>query len=52
MQNENNLKLKAIRNDHENEIKFDGFAKFCDQKEISHNFCTARTPEHNGVTKK
>jgi len=43
IQNEKDLKIKVLRNDHGSEFQNELFEKFCEENEIMHNFSTPRT---------
>ena len=52
VQNEKDLKIKAIRSDHGGEFQNEYFEKFCENHGISHNFSAPRTPQQNGVVER
>jgi transposase InsO family protein len=51
-ENEFELKLKKVRSDNGSEFKNTNVEKFCDEKEIKHEFSTTYTPEQNGVVER
>nr|GFA30879.1 putative ribonuclease H-like domain-containing protein [Tanacetum cinerariifolium] len=52
VENQNDVKVKQIRNDNEAEFRNSKLESFCDDKGISHNFSSDYTPEQNGVAKR
>ena len=52
VQNEKDLKIKAIRSDHGGEFQKELFENFCEEHGISHNFSAPRTPQQNGVVER
>ena len=52
VQNEKDLKIKSIRNDHGGEFQNEIFEKFCEKHGISHNFSAPKTPRQNGVVER
>ena len=52
VQNEKDLKIKAIRSDHGGEFQNELFENFCEEHGISHNFSAPRTPQQNGVVER
>jgi transposase InsO family protein len=52
IENEKNCKIGYIRSDHGGEFTSHVFEMFCEEKDISHNFSTPRTPQQNGVVEK
>ncbi|KAJ9556367.1 hypothetical protein OSB04_010981 [Centaurea solstitialis] len=52
MERLNNLTVRSIRSDHGTEFKNSTLETFFDQKGISHNFSSVRTPQQNGVAER
>ncbi|KAJ9566903.1 hypothetical protein OSB04_002869 [Centaurea solstitialis] len=52
MERLNNLTVRSIRSDHEIEFKNSTLETFFDQKGISQNFSSVRTPQQNGVAER
>ncbi|KAJ9567585.1 hypothetical protein OSB04_003551 [Centaurea solstitialis] len=52
MERLNNLTVRSIRSDHETEFKNSTLETFFDQKGISQNFSSVRTPQQNGVAER
>ncbi|GJZ66479.1 putative ribonuclease H-like domain-containing protein [Tanacetum coccineum] len=52
IENLGDKKVKIIRCDNEIEFKNRVMSEFCEQKCIKREFSVARTPQHNGVTKR
>ena len=50
--NEKKFLIQNIRSDHGTKFENQDFEKFCDEKDIDHNFSAPRTPQQNGVVKK
>ncbi|KAI3672760.1 hypothetical protein L6452_38859 [Arctium lappa] len=48
----NNLTVRSIRSDHGTEFKNSSLNNFFENKEISHNFSSVRTPQQNGVAER
>ena len=48
----NNLIVRAIRSDHGTEFKNSTLISFFEEKGISHNFSSVRTPQQNGVAER
>ncbi|KAI3681360.1 hypothetical protein L6452_36153 [Arctium lappa] len=48
----NNLTVRSIRSDHGTEFKNSSLNNFFENKGISHNFSTVRTPQQNGVAER
>ncbi|KAI3707390.1 hypothetical protein L6452_25856 [Arctium lappa] len=48
----NNLTVRSIRSDHGTEFKNSSLNNFFENKGISHNFSSVRTPQQNGVTER
>ncbi|KAI3745848.1 hypothetical protein L6452_08259 [Arctium lappa] len=48
----NNLTVRSIRSDHGTEFKNSSLNNFFENKGISHNFSSVRTPQQNGVAKR
>ena len=48
----NNIKVRSIRSDHGTEFKNSTLINFFDEKGISHNFSSVRTPQQNGVAER
>ena len=44
IQNEKDLKIKALRSDHRGEFQNEEFETFCEENGINHNFSALRTP--------
>ncbi|KAJ9536147.1 hypothetical protein OSB04_un000680 [Centaurea solstitialis] len=52
MEKLNNLSVRSIRSDHGTEFKNSTLETFFDQKGISQNFSSVRTPQQNGVAER
>ncbi|GKC26240.1 retrovirus-related pol polyprotein from transposon TNT 1-94 [Tanacetum coccineum] len=52
VENQNDVKVKHIRTDHETKFRNTELESFCDEKEISQNFSSPYTPEQNGVAER
>ncbi|KAJ9536517.1 hypothetical protein OSB04_un000311 [Centaurea solstitialis] len=52
MEKLNNLTVRSIRSDHGTEFKNSTLESFFDQKGISQNFSSVRTPQQNGVAER
>ncbi|KAJ9546343.1 hypothetical protein OSB04_018886 [Centaurea solstitialis] len=52
MERLNNLTVRSIRSDHRTEFKNSTLETFFDQKGISQNFSSVRTPQQNGVAER
>ncbi|KAJ9564153.1 hypothetical protein OSB04_000119 [Centaurea solstitialis] len=52
MERLNNLTVRSIRSDHGTELKNSTLKTFFDQKGISQNFSSVRTPQQNGVAER
>ncbi|KAJ9546541.1 hypothetical protein OSB04_019084 [Centaurea solstitialis] len=52
MEKLNNLTVRSIRSDHGTEFKNNTLETFFDQKGISQNFSSVRTPQQNGVAER
>ncbi|KAJ9552775.1 hypothetical protein OSB04_016820 [Centaurea solstitialis] len=52
MERLNNLTVRSIRSDHGTEFKNSTLETFFDQKSISQNFSSVRTPQQNGVAER
>ncbi|KAJ9539154.1 hypothetical protein OSB04_031887 [Centaurea solstitialis] len=52
MERLNNLTVRSIRSDHGTELKNSTLETFFDQKGISQNFSSVRTPQQNGVAER
>ena len=48
----NNLTVRSIRSDHGTEFKINALDQFFEEKGISQNLSTVRTPQENGVVKR
>ncbi|KAI3769445.1 hypothetical protein L6452_00547 [Arctium lappa] len=48
----NNLTVRSIRSDHGTEFKSSSLNNFFENKGISHNFSSVRTPQQNGVAER
>ena len=48
----NNLTVRSIRSDHGTEFKNSALDQFFEEKGISQNFSTVRTPQKNGVAER
>ena len=48
----NNLTVRSIRSDHGTEFKNSVLDQFFEEKGISQNFSTVRTPQQNGVAER
>ena len=49
IQNEKELKIKALRSNHGGEFQNEEFETFCEENNINHKFSTSRTPQQNEV---
>ena len=52
MQTLNNLIVLSIRSDHGTEFKKSALDQFCEEKGISQNLSSVRTPQQNGVAER
>ncbi|KAJ9547023.1 hypothetical protein OSB04_019566 [Centaurea solstitialis] len=52
MEKLNNLSIRSIRSDHNTDFKNSTLETFFDEKGISQNFSSARTPQQNGVVER
>ncbi|WRX22573.1 Integrase [Theobroma cacao] len=52
VENEKRLVIVSIRSGHGGEFEGDEFEKFCEEKELDHNFSAPRTPQQNGVVER
>ncbi|KAJ9542297.1 hypothetical protein OSB04_028803 [Centaurea solstitialis] len=52
MEKVNNLSVRSIRNDHGTEFNNSSLETFFDEKGISQNFSSVRTPQQNGVAER
>ncbi|GJU55798.1 retrovirus-related pol polyprotein from transposon TNT 1-94, partial [Tanacetum coccineum] len=52
VENQNDVKVKQIKNDNGTEFSYTELESFCDEKGISQNFSSPYTPEQNGVAKR
>ncbi|GKG21078.1 retrovirus-related pol polyprotein from transposon TNT 1-94, partial [Tanacetum coccineum] len=52
VENQNDVKVKQIRNDNGTEFRNSEFESFCNKNGISQNFSSPYTPEQNGVAKR
>ena len=50
--NEKDFSIQNIRSDHGTEFENQDFEKFCDEKDINHNFSVPRTPQQNGIVER
>ncbi|GJY54237.1 retrovirus-related pol polyprotein from transposon TNT 1-94 [Tanacetum coccineum] len=52
VENQNDIKVKQIRNDNRTEFRNHKLESFCDEKGISQNFSSPYTPKQNGVAER
>ena len=52
IQNEKDLKIKALRSDHRAEFQNKDFETFCEEIGINNNFSASRTPQEKGIVER
>ena len=52
VENESGRKIKCLRSDNGGEFTSGEFKSFCDEEGIKRQYCTARTPQQNGIAER
>ena len=52
VQNECGHKIKCLRSDNGGEFTLTEFKNFCEENVIKRQYCTANTPQQNGITER